>query len=440
MATKKPEENLMTAAIFDSNFETFGGLQELYANDVEYQEHIQSSLYNKIRKVSSGDEGVQFDGLNFNVPVKLTINESYAAIVDGERLPESGMVKEVFAKYRAKLMYSTAEATQFAATRGHNGGRAGGKYMDDLLKGTLLSFMSNLDFDLYGNGRGYRATVDTATAAAASFTAVTTARIRPEMKFDWYDSTYATKRGSIMIAVKGTDRMARKPYIDSTFGSGAVPAGAVAGDKLVVYGALAANEPTDGRYICGLERMTDNSLSLGSLSPSTYAQWMSTNQSAANGNISQELLQLQFDSMYIIGGKYPKNMVFNPGQKRSYLSQFLNQRRFNSNNFDTGASALTFSPLKMGEDQKNMKPTEFDMLEDKNCEPDVFYFWHPSAMMLGTDYSDAPSLADEDGSEFRFRQGYDSLSSFYRFWANTVVKQRNLTGKISGLAIPSGVI
>lgn len=430
----------MTAAMFDSNFETFGGLQELYANDVEYQEHIQSSLYNKIRKSSGEEDGIQFDGLNFNVPIKLTINESYAAIVDGERLPESGQVKEVFAKYRAKLMYSTAEATQFAATRGHKGGRAGGKYMDDLLKGTLLSFMSNLDFDLYGNGRGYRATVDTATAGQAFFTSVTTARIRPEMRFDWYDSTYATKRGSIMIAVKGTDRMARKPYIDSTFGSGAVPAGAVAGDKLVVMGALAAGEPTDGRHISGLSRICDNSLSLGSLAPSTYAQWMATNQSSANGNISQEILQLQFDSMYIIAGKYPKNMAFNPGQKRSYLSQFLNQRRFNSNNFDTGASSITFSPLKMGEDQKNMKPGEFDMLEDKNCEPDVFYFWHPDALCLATDYSDTPALADEDGSEFRFKPGYDSLSAFYRFWANTVVKQRNLIGQISGLAIPAGTI
>jgi hypothetical protein len=57
-----------------------------------------------------------------------------------------------------------------------------------------------------------------------------------------------------------------------------------------------------------------------------------------------------------------------------------------------------------------------------------------------SDYADAPHLADEDGSEFRFRQGYDAIMAFYRFWANTVVDQRNTIGKIYGFATPSGVI
>jgi hypothetical protein len=427
----------MPGATF-SDLETFGTLQDMYHHDVKYQEHIQSSLWNFIKK--AGSDEVEFDGAQFCVPVEVEINESYSAINDGERLPESGMNKQIFAKYKVKQMYSVLEATQFAATRGHKGGRPNGKYLDNLMKGTLLAFMSNLDFDLYGNGRGLRATIDSATAGQSSFVAVSAARLRPGMKFDWYDSTLTTKRGSIRIDVKSVDRMSRKVYLDSTFGTGAVPTGAAAGDRLVVYGALAPNEPQDGRHICGLDRMTDNSLSLGGLSPSQFASWMSINQNAGGGNISQELLQLQFDSMYVISGRYPKRLVFNTSQKRAYLAQFLNQRRFNSNNFDTGASSLTFQPLKMGQDEKGTKPTQFEMLEDKNCDPDVFYFFDPESFCFASDYSSAPHMGDEDGSELRFRMGYDSLQGFYRFWANTVTYNRNGIGKISNLAVPSGTL
>jgi hypothetical protein len=49
-------------------------------------------------------------------------------------------------------------------------------------------------------------------------------------------------------------------------------------------------------------------------------------------------------------------------------------------------------------------------------------------------------MADEDGTELRMRPGYDSLSGFYRYWANTVVFQRNAISKIYGYAKPSSAL
>lgn len=427
----------MSGATF-SDVDTFGNLKELYADDLRYQDAIQSSLYNFIRHADADE--VEFDGKNWNQGVTFQVNESYAALTDTERLPDPNFPKGVFAQYRVKLMYSQIEATTFAATRGHRGGRVNGKYLDDYIKGSLLSFMANLDSDAYANGRGYRATIATATPAASSFTVDFSTRLRAGMQLDWYNSALTVKRGSIAIALKGVDRMNRTVYIDSTFGTGAVPAAAAADDVLVVYGALAPGEPTDGRYMAGLDRITDSSVSLGGLSPSDYALWLPTNINAGGANPNQELLQQHWDSLYIISQTYPDRFVFNPAWKRSYLSGFLNQRRFTSNSFDTGASSLTFSPVKMGRDEKNAKPTQFQMLEDKNCGPDVTYIWNYSAFCIATDYSDVPHLADEDGSEFRMRLGYDSMQGFYRFWANTVTKQRNAIGKISSWATPTGVI
>jgi hypothetical protein len=355
-------------------------------------------------------------------------------------LPESDFPKGVFAKYRVKLTYGTIEATTFAATRGHKGGRPSGKYLDDQIKSSFLSFLSNRDFDLYGNGRGYRATILTATPTATSFTSASTMGVRGGMKFDWYDSTYATKRGTIKIAPKGVDRINKTVYIDTTFGTGQVPANAVAGDVLVVYGALAPNEPSDGRHPAGLARLTDNTLSIGGLAPSTWALWSATNLNAGGANPSQEFLQQHVDTMAIVAGINATRLVINPAWKRAYLSQFLNQRRFTSNSFDTGATSLTFSPVKMGEDEKGKKPGQFQILEDKNAPADKYYLFNPEAFSVNFDYQSEPHLADEDEREFRMRLGYDSMQAFIRFWWNTVVKQRNALGTGYGFATPSGLL
>lgn len=421
-----------------SDLETFGQLKELYADESWYQEHIQSSIMEHVKEAPEG--AVEFDGNQFNVGVTFELNESYAAINDNERIPEAGTQKGLFAKYKPKRMYSGLELTTFAATRGHGSGRPTGKYLDDYVKGTLLAFMSNCDSDFYANGRGFRAEVETATATQANFTCTFTTRLRPGMILDWYNSTYATKRGSIKVAAKGIDRLNRRVYIDANFGTGEVPSGATAGDVLVVYGALAANEPSDGRHIAGFERITDSSLALGTLDPSDYAWWLPTNINANGANPSQVLLQEHIDAMYNIGGRYPNKAAFNTSFKRGYLNQFLSQRRFTSNSYDTGASSLTFSPVKMGKDQKGVNPEQIDMLEDKNCTPDTFYAWHDDACMYATDYANAPHLADEDGNEFRIKAGYDSMSAFYRFWFNTVITQRNLVGKTFGYASQSSQI
>lgn len=428
----------MSGADF-ADVDSFGLLKELYSDDAEYQDNIVSSFYNFLRHASSGE--VEFDGKYWNEGVVLQLNESYAAINDNERLPNASFQKGLFAKYRPKLMYSSIEMTTFAATRGHKDGRVGGKYIEDTVKGTFMTFMANLDADCLGNGRGYRATVATATPAASSFTVDFSTRLRTGMVLDWYDSTLATKRGTIQISLEGIDRMARTVYIDSTFGTGAVPANATADDVLVNAGALAAGEPSDGRYISGYDYITDNANALGTLSAANYKLWSATNINAGLANPNQEILQQHWDALRTISGLEPNKMAFNPAWKRGYLNGFLNQRRFTSNSFDTGASNLSFSPVRMGKDEDGGKRAAMlDMLEDKNMNPADVFIFNDSAVCVAHDYGDNPHLADEDGSDFRFRRNYDSLNGFVRFWANTVVTKRNALGKISNFAVASGVI
>lgn len=417
---------------------TYGNAKELYDDELHYQDNIVSSFAQFIRK--AGKDEVEFDGQHWNVGVTFQINESFAALNDGERLPEPDFQKGVFAQYRSKLNYSQIEATTYAGTRGYAGGLVGGKYMDNLLKGTFMSFNSNVDFELYTNGYSYRATIESATAAQTSFVVTFSMRIRAGMLFDWYDSTYATKRGTIKISQKGVDRINRTVYIDTTYGTGAVPTGATAGDVLVVAGALDAGVPTDGRGCAGYARITDNTVALGGLSSSDWALWAATNVNASGANPNQELLQQFQDQISTISGVYPDKMVFNPAWKRGYLLGFLGQRRFTSNQYDTGAAGLTWSGVKMGEDDSGKKPKQMRMLEDHNCDPTEVLMWNDSALCVAADYSDEPHLADEDGAEFRFRIGYDSQQGFVRFWYNTVVTTRCAVGKIYNWQTVAGVI
>jgi hypothetical protein len=95
----------------------------------------------------------------------------------------------------------------------------------------------------------------------------------------------------------------------------------------------------------------------------------------------------------------------------------------------------------MGKDEAGGKKMgQLEMLEDKNMDPTAVYIFHDSAIQIATDYGENPHLADEDGSEFRFRRNYDSLNGFFRFWWNTVVPQRNLLGKIYNFNPPSDAI
>lgn len=421
-----------------SDLQTWGNLVELYAGDLVFQENIMNSYHNTFKKASKDE--VEFDGAHWNQGVTFQLNESYGAKNDGERLPDPDYQKGVFAQYVSKLMYAQIEATTYAATRGYKNGRPTGKYLDDLIKGTLMTFSSNCDFDAYGNGRGFRATIATAVAAATSFTVTFSTRLRAGMTLDWYDSTYTTYKGSIKISLQGVDHIARTAYIDTTFGTAAVPSTAAAGDVLVVYGALAPGEPTDGRHLAGYTRLTDNTVSLGGLSPSNYALWQAVSVNAGLANPNQELLQQVHDQLYIVSGLYPDMFVFNPAWKRGYLSGFLGQRRFTSNTFDTGAAELTWTAVKMGQDETKKKPTKMQMIEDKNQDPSKTFIYANDCIRIATDYSNEPHLADEDGAEFRFRIGFDSMQAFIRLWENTVVKQRNGLGIITNWATPSGTV
>lgn len=421
----------MAGAVAQDVFD-YGGTKELYADDKYYQERTAASLYKFIRKAREGE--VEFDGKRFNVSVQFQYNESFSARNDNEPFMTADYPAEIFCNWAPKLHYAAMEMTWYAATRGHKDGRVGGRYMDDYVKGTLIAANSGLSHALYANGRGYIATVATATPAATSFTVVTSTRMRPGMRFDWYDATLTTKRGTIQIDFKGIDRISKTPYIKTSYGNGAVPSGAVAGDVLVIQGSLDAGEPTDGRYLAGFKRITDNSVAYGSLDPANYAWWRATNQNAGGGNITETLFQQQFDLMYDITGDYPDRIVIRSNQKRLYLANFLNQRRFTSANFQTGATGLTFEPLKMGEDEKQEKPGNYRLLEDRDADLDEILFWKDEMLCLASDLYDGPTIADEDGSEFRKRLGFDADQGFYRAWMNTVCYKRAAIGKISNLA------
>lgn len=423
-----------------NDVQNFGLLQRQYRNDVVYQEHFANALFSFIEL----DTEINYDGEAFFVPLSMVINTSYGARNDDEPLPVAEKSKGVYAQYSSKMMYSTIETTFKAATRGYRGGRPDGEWLDKLVRDTLVNCEHEISNDCYQNGRGHRAFIDAAVAAATNFTVVSSTQLLPGQKLDWYNAAMTTLRGSIRIDDQGIDRQARTVYIDTTYGTGAVPAGPLAGDRLVISGAADAGEPTDGRFMGGLDRITDNTVAIGGVAPTSWRSWQSYVENMSNTTINIDVLQRLFDNMKTISGKNINRWVLNPAQKRQYFHLLIAMNKFAPGNLQGGAQSIGFSPVRMGEDMDGDMAYDVGaqkILEDAACPLDLMYFWNSECMKRGEDYTQGgPQLAEEDGRTFRFKQGNDALSAFLRYWANICVYQRNGIGKIRNLAVPTGAI
>lgn len=423
-----------------SDVSTYGLLQRQYSDDVVYQEHFANAIFNFVEL----DSSINYDGEAFYAPLSFVINTSYGARNDGEAIPVAEKSKGVYAQYASKQMYSSLESTFKAATRGYRGGRPDGEWLDKLVRDTLIFCEHQVSNDVYQNGRGHRAFISSGTATQTNFVVTSSTQLLPGMKLDWYNAAMTTKRGSIKIDDAGIDRQARTVYIDTSYGTAEVPAGVTAGDRLVIAGAADAGEPSDGRHMGGLDRITDNSLSLGSVAPSSWRVWQSYNEDLSGAVINIDVLQRLFDNMKTISGKNINRWVLNPAQKRQYFHLLVAMNKFAPGNLMGGAQNIGFSPVRMGTDMDG--DTDYakgaqKILEDAACPLDVMYFWNNECLKRGEDYTQGgPQLAEEDGRTFRFKEGSDTLNAFMRYWANLVVYQRNGIGKIDNLALPSGVI
>lgn len=418
----------------------FGLLQQQYRDDVVFQEHFARAAFNFLEL----DTSINYDGEAFNVGLSMVINASYAARNDGEPLPVAEKSKGVYAQYASKQMYSTLESTFKAATRGYRGGRPDGEWLDKLVRDTLIYCETQVSNDVYQNGRGHRAFVDTAVATDPNFVVVSSTQLLPNMKLDWYNAAMTVKRGTIKIDDEGIDRQARTVYIDPDYGTGEVPAGATAGDRLVIAGAADADEPADGRYMGGFARITDNSLAIGGISPTDWRSWMAYIEAMSGTIINIDVLQRLFDNMKTISGKFINRWILNPAQKRQYFHLLISMSRLANGNIEGGAKSLSFSPVRMGTDMDGdtgYNAGDLKILEDAACPLDVMYFFNNECVKRGEDYTTGgPQIAEEDGRTFRFKQGNDALSAFLRYWANICVYQRNGIGAITGLAVPGGTI
>lgn len=421
-----------------SDVQQYGLLQRQYSNDVIYMENFKNKLFNFLEK----DPSVNFDGENFFTPLSMVINPSYGARPDGKPLPQAGKSKGVYAQYSSKNMYSSLESTMKAATRGYRGGRPDGEWLDKLVRDTMMNIEREVSNDCYQNGRGMRAFIGAGvSAAASSFPVQSSTQLLPGAKLDWYNAALTTKRGTIQIADAGIDRQARTVYIDSTYGTGQVPAGATAGDRLVVEDAL-LDEPTDGNFMGGLSRICDNSVSLGGVAPTSWRSWQAYNEAVANTIVSVDVVQRLMDNTSTISGKKMNRWVLNPAQKRQWFKILIAQLSYANGSLEAGASKVGYTPYKFGNTQSDdYDYGQLQILEDAACPLDTFYFWNNEAIKIAEDFTTGgPQIADNDGLTFRMQPGYDSLSAFMRYWAQIVVYQRNAVASISGLAIPQGVI
>lgn len=404
-------------------------LWEVFSLDNELQDQSSCVLKKLLREASASEYNMK--GKRLNVGIKLGMYESFQGANEGEVLRNGTGTKKVFANYDVKSMYSTMSLTFLAMKAGKN--KSGSAVvMEEMQQDTVKSALLSFESVLHGSGLGQLASVAAATTGQNTFQADTLRNLRVNMSLDVWDSALTTKRGSFVVGTN-LSRETRTLNFGSDGTLQTVPAGMVAGDKIFFAGAL-ENAPVDGKFMMGIDGVTDNTLAFGNISPVNFGQWRATNLNAASANISENLLHNWLFRFSKVSGIQPDKGIYSGVQKLMLQRTLQANRRFTSTDYALGGD-LSFERVSMGTDYKDTQGN-IQWNEDPLCPDDSFYCWNDKALFLVPyDENIEMQLASEDGLDWRNQDNTDTWRAFMRQTGNLVSNQRQGIGKLSNLAV-----
>lgn len=281
--------------------------------------------------------------------------------------------------------------------------------------------LKDMNRQFFGYGSGTLASPSAAvTATALSFTVDTAQYLRANMVVDIYDGatkTYASVR------LTRVDKQANVVYFAATQGGPTLKATS----QIVKEGIRSNSPPTDGKEAMGLRGIVDDGTDVGTfqnLDSSTIDIWRSVRIAASSANLTSDLLQRLLDDVEVLGGEDPDTIMMHKKQRRKYLDIVVPQKRYNDQKLDAGFAKLSFNG--------------YDLMLDNDCQYDTVYAINKKRIYK---FEVSPlKMGGLDGSDTFLRAtGYDLFEAYWRTYMNFGTDKRNAHGKISGLAVPSGV-
>jgi hypothetical protein len=187
--------------------------------------------------------------------------------------------------------------------------------------------------------------------------------------------------------------------------------------------------PADGKEMMGLRGIVDDSTDLQTfqnIDSSATREWRARRIAAGSANLTSDLLQRLIDDVAIMSpdGDEPDMLLAHTMQKRKYLDLVVPQKRFADGNMDAGYSKITF----------NGKEFTFD----KDCQNDTVYALKKDKIRKFE--LEAIGMGKHEGSDTFLRAiNQDVFQAYWRHYCNFGTSSRLSHGKLTGLAVPTGI-
>lgn len=393
-----------------------GDLKNVYDDYVEKQQNLKhlaiDEISKSLAKYSPGGNGYYGSINDYG-------NESVGAINELESFRTIDNEDYLQWKVSPKVLVAPIQFSGLVAAAADGGEESFvGAVVDALdMAKTRLTKDENRQF--YGLGTGLLfSPAGTLNSNATSFTVDNTQYVRENMVLDAYSATTLTVAG---IRVTGVDRVNSVVYFSTSIGF------ALTTTAQFVKQNIRVSAPTDGKEMMGLRGIVDDSTDLQtfqSLDSSINFVWRSYRLAAAGANLTSDIMQRLIDGIAVLNGEEPDKLIMHRKQRRKYLDIVVPQKRYQDGDLDTGFTKATFNGMELWLDYDCQVDTIYGIKLDKLRKFEL------KAMAMGS----------QDGSdEFLRVINADQFQAYWRHYSNFGTSQRNAHGKITGLAVPSGL-
>jgi hypothetical protein len=187
------------------------------------------------------------------------------------------------------------------------------------------------------------------------------------------------------------------------------------------------SQSTGGKEMMGLNGIVDDSTSLTTfqnLSAASLYEWRGVVINASSANLTSDLLQRLLDDPGTLGGQDPDTLITHKIQRRKYLDLVVPEKRFSDLKLDAGFQKLSFNGI--------------ELWLDVDCQNNQVYAISKNRIYR---FEVSPlSMGGLDGSDTWLRAtNFDKFQAYWKYYGNFGTDKRNAHGKITSLAVPSGI-
>lgn len=281
--------------------------------------------------------------------------------------------------------------------------------------------LSDENRQFFGLGNGLLgAPAASLSAAATVFTVNSVQYFRKNMVIDIYSGA--------SLSVAG----ARITYVDrvNNILSTSASLGAVVDTTCqIVKQNIRVSAPADGKEMMGLRGIIDDTTDLTTfqnLNASQIYEWRARRIDASLANLTSDLLQRLIDDVGILDpdGEEPDMLIMHRRQRRKYLDLVVPQKRYADGDMDTGFKKLSFNGM--------------GLYLDKDCQVDTVYALRKDKIRK---FELEPlGMGRQEGSDVFLRLvNQDVFQAYWRHYGNFGTSSRLSHGKLTNLAVPTGV-